>query len=68
MNEQIVYTSEIQVIKDMSLNNINKCKMYITAYVNSNGYQEFGFTVGNINSDYYLSQKTISKKTKTFAI
>ena len=49
-------------------NGIKKIRMYITAYVNHYHQQCFGFCEENINSDYYLRQKTISRKTKTFII
>lgn len=64
----MIYVSEKAVKNFMLENGIKKIRMYITAYVNHYHQQCFGFCEENINSDYYLRQKTISRKTKTFII
>jgi len=66
MEANKIFISEKSVIKFMTENGIPKIRMYITAYVNQLNCQDFGFSVKNINSDYYLRQKSISRKTQTF--
>ena len=68
MNDAIIYPTETSVINAMKLNNLKKVVLYLTAYVNHSNQQTFGYSVLNINSDYYLKQKCISSKTKTFYI
>jgi hypothetical protein len=63
---EIIFIDEKQVINFMTENRIAKIRMYVTAYVNNMNYQDWGFTIKNVNSDYYLRQKAIHKKTQTF--
>ena len=68
MKTKIIYPSEKSVLKDMQHNNIKSIIMYITAYVDHSNYQQYGYTINNINSDYYFNQKCIGNKTKEFSI
>ena len=68
MKTDIIYPSEKSVLKDMQDNNIKSIVMYITAYVDHSNYQQYGYTINNINSDYYFNQKCIGNKTKEFSI
>ena len=52
----------------MQNNNIKSIVLYVTAYVDHSNYQQYGYTVNNINSDYYFNQKCIENKTKEFSI
>ena len=47
---------------------IKKLKMFITAYVDHSNYQQWGWSLQNINSDYYFNQKSISNKIQVFTI
>jgi hypothetical protein len=68
MKTDIIYPSEKSVLKDMQNNNIKSIVLYVTAYVDHSNYQQYGYTVNNINSDYYFNQKCIENKTKEFSI
>jgi hypothetical protein len=63
----MIYPTESSVKKYMKLAQINFIVMYVTAYVNEQNQQEFGYSIQNINSDYYFNQKIISSKTVTFS-
>jgi len=64
--DNLIFPTEKSVLDYMAKNKIKKMKMYITAYVNHSNYQDYGFSIKNINSDYYFNQKVISSKTKLF--
>lgn len=66
MESNSIFVSETSIYKHMQENGIRKIRMYITAYVSQSGQQNWGFSISNINSNYYLKQKSISRKTKTF--
>lgn len=68
MENNIIFRSEQAVKKFMLENGAIKIRMYITAFVNSANQQDWGFSVKNVNSDYYLKQKSIRRKTKTFTV
>ena len=63
-----IYPTENSVLLFMRKNKIQKARMYKTAYVNSSGYQDNGFSAENLNTDYYKNQKVITNKTKTFLL
>jgi hypothetical protein len=64
----MILPTEKAVKKFMLENGILKIRMYITAYVDDSGHQTWGYCKENKNSDYYLKQKCLSRKTKTFIL
>jgi hypothetical protein len=68
MNKDLIYPTEKSVYKAMKENNIAEVTMYHTAYVDDSNYQTWGYTLENVNSDYYLNQKCIRKKTQKFVL
>jgi len=68
MKRDIIYSTEKSVLKDMKENNIEEIDMFITAYVDHSNYQQYGYSINNINSDYYYNQKCIASKTEKFTI
>jgi hypothetical protein len=64
----VIYPTEKGVLDAMKKNNIKTATMYITAYVDHSGYQTYGYSAKNVNSDYYFKQKSINSKTKTFTL
>ena len=64
--EEIIFRTESAVLEYMKEFNIKKLRLYITNYVNDSGYSDWGYTIKNINSDYFFNQKCIKTKTKLF--
>tara|TARA_R110000868_G_scaffold273393_1_gene532611 strand:- start:96 stop:308 length:213 start_codon:yes stop_codon:yes gene_type:complete len=67
MKKDMIYPTEKSVLKDMKENNIEEMDMFITTYVDHSNYQQYGYTINNINSDYYFNQKCIENKTQRFS-
>jgi len=65
--ENIIFPNENTVIDFMRETKIKRLRLYITSYLDVNG-NTWGFSKKNINSDYNLRQKVISRKTKTFIL
>ena len=68
MENNLIYPTEKSVLKYMREQSIKKLEMFITAYVDHSNYQQWGWSLQNVNSDYYFNQKSISNKTQTFTI
>jgi hypothetical protein len=68
MENNLIYPTEKSVLNHMKEQGIKKLKMFITAYVDHSNYQQWGWSLQNVNSDYYFNQKCISNKTEVFAI
>lgn len=69
MKTGVIYPNEKSVLKAMAENGTLKVELFNTAYVDPNdNYQKWGFSVNNVNSDYYLKQKSISSKTTKFEL
>ena len=68
MNNTVIYTSEQSVLDAMRANGITKVTMFLTMFVNDSNQQQCGYSIINVNSDYYYKQKVISKKTKDFSL
>ena len=66
--ERLIYPTEKSVLRYMREQGIKKLEMFITAYVDHSNYQQWGWSLENINSDYYFNQKCISSKTQIFTI
>ena len=64
----IIFPSEKSVFDFMREKEITKLRLYITNYVDHSNYSTFGYSVKNVNSDYYKKQGTISRKTKDFVL
>ena len=62
----MIFITDNSVKEFMTQNRLKKIRLYITAYLDSSNYQTWGYSKVNVNSDYYFSQKVISRKTKTF--
>ena len=68
MENILIYTTEKSVFKYMREQGIEKLNMFITAYLDHSNCQKWGWSLQNVNSDYYFNQKSISNKTQTFII
>ena len=68
MNETVIYANEKSVLRAMEEAGIKEQVMFITAYVDHSNYHQWGFSVVNVNSDYYFAQDAITSRTKVFTL
>ncbi len=68
MKNYLIYPTEKSVLKYMREQGVKKLEMFITAYVDPSNYQQWGWSLQNVNSDYYFNRKSISNKTQVFTI
>lgn len=68
MKMNVIFPTEQSVLEYMKNRGLKRLRMYITAYVNHMNYQDYGYTLNNVNSNYYHSQQCIKSKTKQFVL
>lgn len=68
MEKGMIYPTEESVLKAMKEEGLKTITMFHTTYVDHSNYQNYGYSVNNINSDYYYNQKIIEAKTQEFSV